>query len=162
MKYFNKNGIFIIIILTLILLNCARSIKPPDNVSATDGTYTNKVEISWDSVSGADEYYIYRCTIPATAETADNYYDELGHTDNTDYNDSTGSRGKKYYYRVRGYNKPLLLPNFIGSKIDLTYSDFSDYDSGYWGQSAPTNISASDSTYSDKIVITWGSVPGSV
>ena len=34
----------------------------PGSVSASDGSYTNRIEISWGSVTGADSYILQRST----------------------------------------------------------------------------------------------------
>ncbi|MCI5144821.1 MAG: hypothetical protein D3923_04670 [Candidatus Electrothrix sp. AR3] len=46
---------------------------PPSNVSATKGTYADKVGVIWSSVSGADSYKAYRCASTATATCSEIY-----------------------------------------------------------------------------------------
>ena len=119
----------------------------PTGVSASDGTYTDKVRISWNSVSGADSYYVYR------AVSSDGTYNSLGSTSNTYYDDPTATAGTTYYYKVKTYDNEL-------------YSSYSSYDSGWRKITeptpplAPTGVSASDGTYTDKVRISWNSVSG--
>jgi hypothetical protein len=68
----------------------------PTNVAATDGTYTTKVRVSWDTVVGATSYKVYR------ADTESGDYTELD-TGITDlyYDDSTVVPETVYWYKVK-------------------------------------------------------------
>ena len=37
-----------------------RLLLPPDGVSATNGMYTYKIHVSWNGVSGASHYLVFR------------------------------------------------------------------------------------------------------
>lgn len=67
-----------------------RGIGIPQNVSATDGNYTDRIVISWDSVSQADAYNVYRggSYIGQAAAPA------------TMYSDYTAIGGNSYSYTV--------------------------------------------------------------
>ncbi len=121
----------------------------PTNVSASDGTYTDKVEVKWDasvSPGGPISYYtVYRAT------STSNYVQKtaLGTTADTFFNDTTAAPSKMYYYWVKATN---------------TYgtSGFSAFNTGSRSDGrppAPTNVSASDGTYPDKVQITWTASP---
>ena len=78
---------------------CSPPCSPP-TVSASDGTYTSYVRITWNSVSSPCNYYrVYRAT------TQSGSYSEIGTTNknDTDYDDNCGC-GKTYWYRVTAYN----------------------------------------------------------
>ncbi|MFC1478942.1 kelch repeat-containing protein, partial [Candidatus Margulisiibacteriota bacterium] len=118
-------------------------LSAPDNVSATDGTYSDKVTITWSTVGDAERYYVYRAT------TSGGTYSSLGFTTSTSYDDTTAEPGTTYYYKVKAWNS------------DSEYSEFSDSDSGYPDStplSAPDDVSATDGTYSDKVRISWAAV----
>ncbi len=87
---------------------------PPANVSASDGTYPDRVEVTWAASSGATSYTVYRATSPRRLARKTS----LGTTSGTSFNDTTATPGKTYYYYVKASN---------------TYgtSDFSSYDAGY-------------------------------
>lgn len=73
----------------------------PTSVHASDGTYTNKITVTWDAPDGADAsaYKIYRATgttLPSIA-LAENI-------SGTSYDDTSVVPGKKYYYWVRACN----------------------------------------------------------
>jgi fibronectin type 3 domain-containing protein len=111
----------------------------PDNVQASDGTFDDKVQVTWDSLEGASTYTVYR------AETNDSSVASSLQSGivATTYDDTTAAPLQLYWYWV---------------KSDLSTA-FSAGDSGYRAQSGipipPDNVSATDGTYTDKIVVTW-------
>ena len=38
-------------------------LSPPTGVNATDGTYPDRVEVTWNTVAGAGIYRVHRCSI---------------------------------------------------------------------------------------------------
>ena len=120
-----------------------RKLGAPTGVTASDGTSTAQVTVSWNSSSGATRYYVYRAT------SSGGTYSNIGNTDSTSYNDTSATAGSMYYYKVRAY-----------SSSTSSYSDYSSYNSGYRRLGAPTGVAATDGTYSDKVRVTWSSVTG--
>ncbi len=119
---------------------------PPGNVTASDGTYTDKVVVTWSASPGTTSYTVYR----ATSLTRLAKKTTLGTASGTSFNDITATPKITYYYYVKASN---------------TYgtSNFSSYDAGYRSDGsppAPTNVSASDGTYTDKVVVTWSASTG--
>ncbi len=123
---------------------------PPTQVQATDGTFADKVQISWVGASGDVSYRLYR------SENKD----EETYLDNSitsPYDDISAEVGKKYYYQVRACNT-----NGCG--------DLSPADMGYRGGSPvppvvpvpalPIQVQATDGTYADKVQISWASSSG--
>ena len=90
----------------------------PGGVSATDGTYTDRVQISWNSVSGATQYQVYRNTSSSSGGAAAISSWQGG----TSYNDYTATAEVTYYYWVKARNA-------CGS-----VSGFSGYNTGYRAQ----------------------------
>ncbi len=118
----------------------------PTGVSASDGTYTDKVRISWSNVEAADEYRVYRCTNSSTSSCSG----RSGWQGSTSYDDTSATAGTTYWYRVKARN-------------DAGESSYSSASSGERAESvdtpnAPISVSASDGTYADKVRVTWGSV----
>ena len=71
----------------------------PQNLKAA-ASYPSQspvVTITWNSVSIADIYHIYR-------STDDEYYEKTGESTSAAYTDNSVQNGEAYYYRVRGYN----------------------------------------------------------
>ena len=117
-------------------------------VSATDGTYTDKVHVSWNSVSGADTYQVFY----SIGEAGD--YVQIAETTETSFDDTDDATPLlpciTYWYKVRACNAAGC-------------SDLSDADEG-WRETrvtgVPTNVTASDGTYSDKVSVSWDAVTG--
>lgn len=70
-------------------------IDPPTNLVASDGTYGDKIAVTWDAVDGALSYTVYRNTVD-DFETAE----EIGTptTNSYDDEDETLVSGTHYYY----------------------------------------------------------------
>ena len=123
---------------------------PPANVLASDGM-VGKVQITWDAVSSATHYQVYRSMFSSG----------LGRTGisgwqiDTTYDDTTVDTGITYYYWVKAAR----------SDTGFDASDYSDYDSGTAifmipiDLDPPTNVSASDNLL-NKVKITWSTVSG--
>jgi hypothetical protein len=108
-------------------------VPPPLDVTASDGQYLDRVVINWkDQAPDELGYRVYRDSvlIGTTPDTAKTYVDSLvvfGHT---------------YTYCVA-----TLGPGSIESIWVC--------DEGGTGLTPPGNVSASDSTYDDRITVTW-------
>ncbi|MHA1287493.1 MAG: BspA family leucine-rich repeat surface protein [Candidatus Thorarchaeota archaeon] len=96
--------------------------SPPSSISATDGTYTDRVYVSWSDVSSASSFEVYRCTSTSTSSCGSALTSQSG----TTYNDYDGTAGVTYYYRAKACNSGGC-------------SAFSDYDTGYRAVSDTTN-----------------------
>jgi fibronectin type 3 domain-containing protein len=113
---------------------------PPANIQASDGTYTDKIRITWSSSSGATSYNIYK------ASSQNGAYNYLANSTSASYNHYVTDTST-YWYKVSALNS-------YGESIQA------GPDSGYKGVSGsppspPTNVQASDGTYTDKIRVTW-------
>jgi fibronectin type 3 domain-containing protein len=121
-----------------------RMLTAPSNVSATYGTYTDKIHISWDPSSGATSYRIYRATSDIGIKT------EISTVSGTSYDDISALPGTIYYFWVKACR-------------DARCSAYSDYDTGYRAlpkPPKPTNVKASDGKFATKVQITWNLTPG--
>ena len=118
---------------------------PPTGVSASDGAHSDKVAVTWNASSGATAYEVWRHTSNSSG-SASKIADPTG----TSYDDTAAVAGTTYYYWVKAKN--------AGGT-----SGFSSSDSGYRqiaAPAAPTGVSASDGTYSDKVAVTWNASSG--
>ena len=76
-----------------------RVILPPQGVSASDGTYTDKVQITWAPVDGVTSYEVLRGDEPSSA------FQLIGTVKGkTSYDDKTTEVGKVYSYHVKSKN----------------------------------------------------------
>jgi fibronectin type 3 domain-containing protein len=88
-----------------------RKLPAPTNLQASDGTYTDKVRVTWTASSGATSYKVYRAASAAGTKTL------LGSPTGTAFNDTTATPGVTYYYWVRAYK-------------GANYSNYSTYNTG--------------------------------
>jgi outer membrane protein assembly factor BamB len=98
-----------------------RAPSAPTNVQASDGTFTDRVRITWDAVSGANEYKVYR----ATASGGPYSYLATVTAPTTQYDDTTVTQGTTYWYKVSTVTNSREGPQ-------------SASDSGYASESDPT------------------------
>jgi hypothetical protein len=115
--------------------------SPPTNILASDGTYVDKVQVTWSASLGATSYQVYRSKSSDAGATKT----LLGTTIETLFNDTTAVPMKTYFYWVKASNAS-------GTR------KFSAPDKGYCSDGSPlvpTNVSASDGIYVDKVEVTW-------
>ena len=121
-----------------------RVLGPPANVTATDGSYTNKVRVAWDA-GGGTHYRVYRNTtnnsVTATAMTS--WITSLL------WDDATASPGSLYYYWVQA----------AMSSAGAQPSDFSAYNTG-WRALTPPIVQASKGTSAEHVLVQWNSPTG--
>jgi len=84
------------------------SISYPTNVNAVANSSTS-ITVSWDAVSKADKYRVYR----STSSTRD--YTCIETTTSTSYTDTNLTGGMFYYYKITAYNSDLNLESYYSS-----------------------------------------------
>lgn len=114
----------------------------PSGVAASDGTFSDKVQVTWTAVSGATAYDVWRNTSNASGTaTKINAADVTG----ASYDDTTAVAGTTYYYWVKARN--------AGGT-----SGFSASNSGYRAVAATTNdLFANRTVLVGPVVSTTGS-----
>ncbi len=118
------------------------NVAPPPSLSATDGAFADRVEITWPQVSGASGYFIKRNL------SLDVFPAFLGQTSlgsATSFTDTTADPGVAYYYRVTSIN------------ASLAEGPFGDPDKGFIAvtPAVPTGLAATDGAFADRVRITW-------
>ncbi|MFN0112089.1 MAG: cytochrome c peroxidase [Blastocatellia bacterium] len=68
----------------------------PTGIAASDGSYNNKIGVSWDTMRGATQYRIFRNTSNDSASAV-----SLGTTVEAIFFDTTAVAGQSYFYWVR-------------------------------------------------------------
>jgi hypothetical protein len=118
-------------------------LSAPTGVYASDGSYTNKAQVIWDSVSGATGYEVWR-SVENNSSSASKLGDYA-----SPFDDFSAIPGTTYYYWVKATS-------------ECWTSYFSSSDSGYACPvpSVPTGVLASDGGYTNKVRVTWDSVSG--
>jgi fibronectin type 3 domain-containing protein len=111
----------------------------PLNVAATDGSYPNKVTITWNSAPDATTYNIYRDTLL--------YQANVGNV--LTWDDTVVTPGQVYDYQVQTVS--LCGAGGISA---------SNQGNACVLPGNPTNVSATDGVFPDKVVLTWDPVVG--
>lgn len=114
----------------------------PANFSATDGTYSDKVRLTWSHASGATNYSIYRSISSSVLGAS-----LLASPAALSYDDSDVTPGVIYYYWIKT----------IGASGS---SDYSIMDYGCAQLLAPTGLSASQGTSADQVQLSWSAANG--
>ncbi|MEN3009751.1 MAG: hypothetical protein ABDI20_01995 [Candidatus Bipolaricaulaceae bacterium] len=116
----------------------------PTGLSASQGTFTDRVRLTWQAAQGATSYEVYRA--PAEAGP----YALLATVTTPTHDDTQVEAGKVYWYKVRACSAAGC-------------SALSAAVSGYAALAtlpAPQNVQASDGTEPGKVVVTWQAVQG--
>ncbi len=75
------------------------SLSAPTGVTATDGVYSTKVGLLWDTMRGATRYRIFRQTMNNPAGATD-----LGTTEANTFFDESALQGQTFFYWIRSEN----------------------------------------------------------
>ncbi len=130
---------------------------PVTNVSASDGTYTDRVRVTWTASTGAANYEVYR------ADSEDGTYARRATVTGTSYDDTGVTVGTTYWYKVKACNTAGC------SAFSVPDPGFASAGGGGGGgggggtgqlPAQPRNVAATDGTHADKIRVTWSSVSG--
>ena len=124
-----------------------RNLSAPGSLSASDGTYTNRVQVAWSAVEGAEAYEVYRNTSSNAASAT-----LLGAPAGTQYSDASATPGRAFYYWVKARSELTggLVCTGAVSKVD----------SGWRAMEAPQNLSPSQGTFANMIRVSWSGVLG--
>ena len=122
----------------------------PSSVNASDGTYSDKVRITWSGTSGNFFRVIRNTSNSTSAGTV------ISNWQNTQlfYDDLTALAGTTYYYFVQAASSSTGANASIYSAINSGYRIIAPI------VTVPSNVNASDGTYSDKVRITWSGTSG--
>jgi fibronectin type 3 domain-containing protein len=118
-----------------------RKYRQPHNVDASDGTYTSKVEINWETIDAVTSFKVYRSDSSGGEKTF------LGSTPGLSFDDYLATPGVTYYYWIKGCDS-------------TNCSDYSGSNTGWRAWVTPANVLASDGTSTAWVEVNWDSVPG--
>lgn len=83
------------------------SISAPTNVSASAGTYCDKVRVAWNAVSGASTYLVYRSEVYDSSSAG-----LIATISASSVNDRTAAVGSLYYYWIKAQKADGTLSSF--------------------------------------------------
>ncbi len=130
-------------------------VNPPAAPLASDGTYFDRIRVSWTKMEGATSYMVFRteAAAPAPDPLADTAIGETSALFLDDFGDDIvpqiGGIMKNYYY-------------WIATKNQSGTSPISKSNNGYLSNKGPATVTASNGMYSNKITVTWSTVAGAV
>ena len=131
----------------------------PTGVSATDGTWSDRVRITWNAATTATSYHVYRNTTNNSGTATD-----LGSVPGTGADDMSAVAGTTYYYWVKAFNviggSPFSSPNTGYRATTPVPTPTPTPTPSASAPPAPTGVSASDGTYTDRVRITWNASAG--
>ena len=133
---------------SLIYCGSMNQLLPPTGVTAGEGAFGDKIPVSWNTVSGATDYKVYRAQSPAGTKIEISSWQA-----ETSYDDTTTAAGATYYYWVK-------------SAADSSGGQASDFSAPHIGWRAlpplspPSGVTASNGTWIDKVRVTWDPVAG--
>lgn len=115
----------------------------PSGLSASDGTFNDRVRVSWGAVSGATHYELWRNTTNNSGTAT-----RLNPNPTvTTVDDISALAGQQYYYWVKGCNT-------------VACSGFSGAEAGYRLLGVASGVSATDGLHLDRVALSWGAVSG--
>ncbi len=128
---------------------------PPRDLAASDGTFGNKVQLSWTDMAVSYPEVLYDRLLIERATSADGPFTQIAQVSPgvTTYDDIALPPDKYYpnlipqYYRLK-----TVVAGNIGKPCTPT--------SGYRALVSPTGCSATDGAFQDKVVVTWNPVNG--
>lgn len=104
-------------------------ISAPTGVSASDGTYKDKVRVTWDALSYATGYEVWRNTYNDTSPAT-----KLADTTDTFYDDYSADVCTYYYYWIKAKDSAGYASSFSGSdsgyRRSLVLAWGNNYDGG--------------------------------
>ncbi len=129
---------------TIVVTYTAPAPDAPTGLTASDGTSTAHVALSWDDVSGETGYVVWRHTADVFGSAA---AIRTNAADANSYNDADATPGQLYYYWV-------TATNASGSSAASTSN------SGYRKLATVGSVAATGGTHLDKVAVTWTDITG--
>ena len=115
----------------------------PDEVLASQGTFTDRVSISWSLSESASHYQVYRNTI----QSVEGAWQLTSNHSSSPFDDTSTVPGTTYHYWIKACNSAGC-------------SDYSSPATGWRGEtlpSPPISVSASNGTFADHVQVSWAS-----
>jgi fibronectin type 3 domain-containing protein len=115
----------------------------PTGLTASEGTYADKVTLKWNKADNAQSYNVYR-------KTALDRWQVIGKPRATEFTDTSPIEGINHVYAVSGVNDAgesgmsKIAVGFIRKRVTVTSIP-----------PVPAKLSASMGTYPDKVVLNW-------
>ncbi len=117
------------------------ALAKPGKPTASDGTFSTKVRVTWNVLQGAAQYEVWRHTSNNSAGAT-----KLTTVSTLAYDDTGATAGQMYYYWIKGKSAQGTSP-------------FSDPDTGWRKLPAPGSVAATKGTRPYSVRVSWAAVP---
>ena len=151
MKKLNQNLMIIVLCLLFSAILFPKNAfalsvpSTPTNFAATTAS-SNQINLSWDYISGATSYYLYRST------SYSGVYSYIAAPTSTSFADTGLATNGTYYYKVQAVNS-------VGSSGYSSIANATTTSSSYNAPSIPTNLIATTAS-SNQINLSWNYISG--
>jgi fibronectin type 3 domain-containing protein len=119
----------------------------PGGIITTPQPSSNSIQVSWNAVSGASLYKVYRSSSWWASDIGS--YTEIGTTPGTSYNDVGLTVSTNYYYRVSAFtagNVEGEISDYVSGRIPSQTKDITLFLFGDFASSAPVTINGTNIT----------------
>ncbi len=134
-----------------------RPLPAPRDVSASDGSFPDRVQVSWKAVPDAMRYEVWRGLTNSTAGAR-----RVGFCSTPVFADRSAAPGTRYYYFVRASSATGLGPfseSNAGHRMPKP-PNRAIAAGGVAALAVPATFNATDGAFADKVRLTWKAVPG--
>jgi hypothetical protein len=126
----------------------------PNTITASDGTYFDRINVKWSKIKGATFYEVWRSN---TADRIDAKFlsktTEISYDNMSDFTNANTvrplNRNTDYYYFIKA-----------GNENENSTTLFSKANVGKLSTKGPASITASRGSYFDKVTVSWAAVTG--
>lgn len=122
-----------------VVAQTAEIMATPILVEASDGCYTDRIDVQWNEVDGAVRYEVYRSTFLR------HMYIPIAVTTDSRVSDRQIQASQYYYYKVRACQETGCGP-------------FSEPNVGSWEISIPNGAYATRGRFADRVHVEWDRV----
>lgn len=109
------------VVLTQAAFATTPAVNSPDNVLASDGTFVNKVRITWNAVPIAENYRVYRCLTRGNTCGS-----PIGFATGNYFDDKAASVGTEHWYRVKTCSPAHVCSQFSTPDTGFRADSFKD------------------------------------
>lgn len=93
------------------------TLYPPKNISGGYLAQTGILDLTWDAVEMADQYFVYRC------ETQNGTYKNIGAVTSNSISDTNVVLGQTYYYKIISYSSQYGISTAYSAPVAVTCTD---------------------------------------
>ena len=104
---YRLKSIFIFTLFFFAVFHCLSQLSMPSGVTASDGSFNNRVSVVWREVINENHYEIWR-----SADIEENLGTQIDTSISTSYDDFNIDTGRLYWYRIKAVSSTGETSNF--------------------------------------------------